>query len=623
MPATVSEGAPAARTTAWHDRWVVEVGDARSGERASWRAASGSTLSIAGLDGSDLSVAEDAARVVIFAGVLTNARELAPGRRATPAAIVIGEFASHGDAGVERLRGNFAVLAWRKDTGALVAARDQIGIAPLFYARVGPRWLFASSPEALAARPDISGDINAVALSEWLCGWYPVAEDTAYRDVKRIPPATLLSIRGAEATSRRYWDPAPEDRPIEWLRDDEVAQFNARLTRAVERAVGATAAPPAVFLSGGLDSIAVALTAADVSDAQRRPRPLALSLVFPQGESNEATIQAGVARQLGLEQQLVPLHGAVGRDGLIQEALDLTASWPQPMFNAWAPAYMHLAALGAAHGAGVVLTGRGGDEWLTVSPYLLADYVRRGDLVGAWRLVQTRRRSNSLRGARATAELLWLTAGRPLASAALDLVAPGPWHRKRRQRLLAERPAWLAPDPAIRAAIEERVEGSIAPARPKQGFYMREARLAFTHPAVTQDMEETQELGRRHGLRVVHPFWDVDLVDALYRTRPKTLAEDGQFKWLLRRLVAPRLPDLGLERRGKVSAEFVFRGIVQREAPAALDRLGGLRSLGRLGIVDLAGIQSGGGSGSGGDGVGGASRLWSLLNLESWVRPRS
>jgi hypothetical protein len=124
-------------------------------------------------------------------------------------------------------------------------------------------------------------------------------------------------------------------------------------------------------------------------------------------------------------------------------------------------------------------------------------------------------------------------------------------------------------------------------------------------------------------LRVVHPFWDVDLVSTLYRTRPKTLAEDGQFKWLLRRTVAPRLPNLGLEQRGKVSAEFVFQGIVQREAPVALERLGGLTSLGRLGIVDLAGIQLTPGSRSVGKAVGGASRLWSLLNLETWARPRS
>ena len=449
MSVQVDEVAAVEQRTAWHDRWVIEVGPIGPADPRwdrTWQAASGaSRLAVEALAGSDLSVAEDRDHVVLFAGALTNAGELRSERGAPPgrAAIVLGELAVKGESAIEGLRGPFALVVWNKASGEVMAARDHIGIAPLFYARAGHRWLFSSSPDVLVADPGVSRAIDAVALSEWLCGWYPVPDDTAYRDVKRMPPATAMSIRGADATSRRYWNPAPEDRPIDWQRDDEVAQFDARLTRAVERAVGCVEGRPAVFLSGGLDSISVALVATDVARAAGRSDPLALSLVFPEGESNEETIQAGVARQLGIPQRLVPFQQAIGPEGLIQDALTLSAGWPQPMFNAWAPGYMHLASLGAADGARVVLTGRGGDEWLTITPYLLADLFGRGDLAGAWRLLQTRRRSNNLRGARAMGQLIWLTAGRPLLSAAMDTVAPGPWHRRRRARLLAERPSWI------------------------------------------------------------------------------------------------------------------------------------------------------------------------------------
>ncbi len=629
MTATAREEVAEVASTAWHDRWVVRVGDRPADDRASrtWRATgSPVTLSATAVEGSDLEVAEDRDRVVLFAGVLTNARELDTDARAgrRQAAIVAREIAARGEGALEILRGPFALIVWNKGTGEVTAARDHIGIAPLFCARAGRAWLFGSSPEALVREPGVSAEIDAVALSEWLCGWYPVADTTAYRFVKRIPSATAMTVRAdGVVTSRRYWDPVPEDRPIDWLNDDAVAEFDARLSRAVERAIGSADGAPAVFLSGGLDSIAVALTAADVARASGRPAPMALSLVFPEGESNEEAIQAGVARQLGIRQRLVPFARAIGPEGLIQDALTLNASWPQPMLNAWAPAYMHLAAIGAADGARVILTGRGGDEWLTVTPYLLADLLGRGNLSGAWRLIQTRRRSNDLRGVRAMAALVWLTAGRPLMSAGLDAVAPRAWHRRRRARLLAERPAWVAADPAIRAAMVERAEQFIAPARPAHGFYMREARLSLTHPAVMHDMEETQELGRRNGQRVIHPFWDVDLVSALYRTRPDTLDADGQFKWLLRRRVAPRLPNLGLERRGKMSAGFVFAGIMHREAETAWRRLGGVTSLGRLGVVDPASVKSRGGTPWSGTEAGGPSRLWNVLNLESWVRPRA
>ena len=213
----------------------------------------------------------------------------------------------------------------------------------------------------------------------------------------------------------------------------------------------------------------------------------------------------------------------------------MSATWPQPMWNLWAPAYMALASRAAADGRRLLLTGRGGDEWLTLSPYLLADLLGRGDVTGAWRLLQMRRRSNNLRGVRSAAKLVWLTAGRPLASATLDWLAPQMWHRRRRRRLLAERPAWVAPDPVVRRAMDDRIERWIEPARPRGGFYQREARLALRHPAIAHDMEETQEFGRRHGMRLVHPFWDVDVIELAHRVPPDVLMQDGRSKWLLRR----------------------------------------------------------------------------------------
>jgi hypothetical protein len=137
------------------------------------------------------------------------------------------------------------------------------------------------------------------------------------------------------------------------------------------------------------------------------------------------------------------------------------------------------------------------------------------------------------------------------------------------------------------------------------------------------DLEETQEFGRRNGVRVMHPFWDVDLLTLLFRARPETLSADGQSKWLLRKAVAPRLPNLGLERRGKVRADYVFRGIMDREADGALGELRGLKTLQRLGVVEQAGVISEDHSASRFGQSIGPGKKWGLLNIEAWVRPRS
>jgi asparagine synthase (glutamine-hydrolysing) len=279
---------------------------------------------------------------------------------------------------------------------------------------------------------------------------------------------------------------------------------------------------------------------------------------------------------------------------------------------------MHLARLARGDGARLILTGRGGDEWLTVTPYVLADYAARGNVAGLWRMLAAWQRAHHA-GLRGLSRLVWTTAGRPLASATLDAVAHRSWSARRRRRLLAERPAWLAPDPAIRAAMEARVDRWMEAARPPQGFYVREMRTALFHPGITHDMEETQEFGRRNGQRVLHPFWDVDLVNALYRVPPDLLMKDGRSKWLLRRRLAARFPGLGLERRVKVSARSVFRGLMDREAPAAWQHMGSVRALEALGVVSAGGVESAYQTASRLHRLG-SGRFWTLLNFESWVR---
>ena len=622
MATSIGEREAAAVDT-WHDRWIVAVGEDGAPQRAmkQWTSPAG-VMTIAELEGSDLRVASDETFVVVFSGLLTNVEEIeATATQADAAKIALRLIAARGAGAIAALRGAFAVIAWNRVDGSLLAGRDQIGLEPLFYARSGNRWLLSRSPDTLVAQPGVSREPDAVALSEWLCGWFPAVEDTTYRAVKRVPPGTVVTFRGAEMPAHRYWDPFPESGRVEWLREEDLDAFEPRFERAVRRSVARL--PPAIFLSGGLDSIAVAIAAADTAKADRSPTPLALSLVFPDAASNEEPIQTGVAAQLGLQQILVPFEDAIGSGRLLHEALRLSASSPQPIWNMWAPAYEPLAHTAAANGRRVVLTGRGGDEWLTISPYLLADQLKRGDVAGAARLIRMRQRSNGLKGTRAISRLVWQTAGRPLASAALDAVAPSLWHERRRRRLLGERPTWVAPDPAIRRAMDERIDRFIDPARPPGGFYQREARTTLRHPAITQDMEETQEFGRRHGLRMVHPFWDVDLIELLHRVPPDLLMNDGRSKWLLRRKVAERLPGLGLERRGKASAANVFRELLEREAPVEWSRLKGAPALERMGVVRTADIESGHPVQSLIGKTGGTGRLYTLLNLEAWVQQRA
>ena len=103
--------------------------------------------------------------------------------------------------------------------------------------------------------------------------------------------------------------------------------------------------------------------------------PIALSLVFPDPNFNEEPIQRQVASQLGMPQTVVSFAEAEGPNGLVLEAL-LTTGSGHAAREHLAPALHPPRPQGRAQGAKTVLTGAGGDEWLSVAPMWAADCIR-------------------------------------------------------------------------------------------------------------------------------------------------------------------------------------------------------------------------------------------------------
>ena len=78
------------------------------------------------------------------------------------------------------------------------------------------------------------------------------------------------------------------------------------------------------------------------------------------------------------------------------KSLALNHEFAAPLLNTWQPAYLALARRARLDGVRTILTGEGGDEWLTVTPYLSADLIRRGALVELAQFFGTLLRSYSV-----------------------------------------------------------------------------------------------------------------------------------------------------------------------------------------------------------------------------------
>jgi asparagine synthetase B (glutamine-hydrolysing) len=415
---------------------------------------------------------------------------------------------------------------------------------------------------------------------------------------------------------------------VAWVGEDELGCFDELLDQAVNRCLAQ--GPAGIFLSGGLDSVSVAAVAADNCRRRGLPVPHALSLAFPGPECNEEEVQRGVAAGLGLPQVMAPFGDAVGPDGLFRSALKLSETWPAPMLNTWRPAYRHLALEGKRRGCQVILTGNGGDEWLSVSPNYMADLIRGLDVVGARRLLSSHLRSYKVPRTAQLRFLLWSSGVRPVlalsAYQVLRAVAPGLLRGFLRWRLGRLTPSWVAPCAALRRQLNQRLADHVEarcreldPSGP-YGFYMRDVLSPLNHFLVTMEQEEEFEAGRRLGLRVLSPYWDEDLVTFLHRVPPQLLLKGGRAKGLVRQTLARRFPRLGFEGQRKVSGTSFFRSLLRQEGPGAWRQMGGTRALVDLGIVDGKRIASVMEKCFSSNHPRTLFHTWDVLSLEAWAR---
>lgn len=507
-----------------------------------------------------------------------------------------------------RLRGSFAAGVVDRARATILVGRDQMGLQPLFYAVLPDRVLLAASTHRLSRAPGVSRALNRVALADALCRRFPDPEETYYRDIRRLPAASFLRITDREVTIERYWNPLDDRTPSATSPGEAFERFTTLQRQAVRRCLSA-GRRPAIFLSGGLDSVGVAATAAEWCAAGRHEPPVALSLTFPGVSCDEEDRQRAVAAALGLPQHLMTFADASGTSPLVDQAVDFCRQLSSPILNYWRPVQVRLAMKGRMSGADTVLTGEGGDEWMMPSYYLAADLIARGRFLALRRFLRAWRLGDDASG------LLWHRGFRPLAGRLLASFSPDGWDRRRARRVAAGDPEWIAPDPALRRAQRERAGQVLGRARPPRGFAAESAEQTLRGSIPQQNQEEWFAQGEMLGMRFLHPYEDVDLIDFFCRLPWELSSAGGRIRGLSRRFVAARFPALGFDRQMKIVATDYHAETMEQGRQTLTTRDLQLPWLQRLGIVDAEkareSVQQSGRLP--------ARRAWQLACTEAWI----
>jgi asparagine synthase (glutamine-hydrolysing) len=286
-------------------------------------------LAIVDLDGGDQPMGDPTGeRWVVCNGEIYNHQVLRSSldwafRTHSDSEVALAVVGAHGPAGVQRLRGMFAfVTATTRDQ--VVAARDRLGVKPLYWARVGSSTLFAS--ELGAFDPEHRPHVQAFPPGHW---WTPEDGLVSYHDLD-------------------------DGYPLFSTPEEARADLRETLVEAVRRRMMADV-PVGVFLSGGLDSSLVAAIMADLAE----PGQTVHSFAAGTADSSDLAAARVVADHLGLRHH-ERVYTAADVVAALPSVVTAMESFEPSLVRSAVPNYL-LAELAAQH-VKVVLTGEGADE---------------------------------------------------------------------------------------------------------------------------------------------------------------------------------------------------------------------------------------------------------------------
>ena len=255
-----------------------------------------------------------------------------------------------------RLNGMFAFAVYDRDTARIFMARDRFGEKPLYYALANDAFVFASELTSLARHPSVDDEMDPVSLQKLFAYGYIPAPNAILRGVRKLPGGHHLTFdaRAHRAETRAYWRfrTAP-DRALERVPERElVDELRDLLDQAVGRRL-VSDVPLGIFLSGGLDSSAVALAAARVLPAEKIRT---FTIGFDEPSFDESAYARRVAGAIGTDhgERVLGLDDAAG---LIPEVL---GRLDEPLGGRVAAANLPAEPLhpGACHGGAVRRRGR-------------------------------------------------------------------------------------------------------------------------------------------------------------------------------------------------------------------------------------------------------------------------
>lgn len=532
---------------------------------------------------------------IVFNGEIYNFRELRAALEQrgfsfashSDTEVLLNLYLAEGEGMLAQLNGMFAFAIWDQEKRRLFVARDGFGVKPFYYAETASGFVFASELKALLQERSIPRAIDAQAVLSYITYLWCPAPRTMLVSVKKLPPGFAMVVEEGRITRQwQFYDlPYGEDK-IMLSPEHAASELRARLAEAVRRQMVADV-PVGAFLSGGLDSSAIACFAREHA---REGRLDCFTIAFKddawrrEGMTEDLPYARRVAKHLG-----VNLHTIEIGSEMAEEFGRMVFQLDEPQADPAALNVLFISRLARENGIKVLLSGAGGDDILSGYRRHQAlwfekywTWLPQMGLSAAKRL--TRSFIVSRAGTRRLSKLLAYADTDELErlSSYFNWVDP-----LSRNSLLS---SWMRTelvDGLGKNPLLETLRG-LSPEIPSldKMLYLEGKYFLADH-----NLNYTDKMAMAAGVEVRVPFLDNDLVAFATSLPPQYKQHRWQGKWLLKKAMEPFLPH-DVVYRPKTGFGVPARHWLKNELRPMVSELLSDEVIRRRGLFDAAGVRN-------------------------------
>ena len=263
-----------------------------------------------------------------------------------------------GEKFLQKLKGQFALAVYDKEKSNFILARDEHGISPLYYSKMGEKLYFSSTPDSIFMQSKKKLSLNEQAVSDFIVADCIPNGNTFFKNIKYIEPGNyfLINYKKKIFKKRKFFSYKNYNKIKEGTYDKKyyIEKVYEILAKGVEKRFEGDK-NVGVFLSSGLDS---SLVLGLIRNIYPKKKINTFTASFKNLNSNDLVGEhensKKIANYFNAENKIVPIEPS--------KLLKSIGTFSQPSASILEFINKSLSIQAKKNNTEVILTGEGADE---------------------------------------------------------------------------------------------------------------------------------------------------------------------------------------------------------------------------------------------------------------------